>query len=378
MGTYAEIFPPGEFLKDELEARNWSQVEFAEIIGRPVRLVNEIISGKRSITAGTALQLEASLGTSAELWMNLESQYQLSKARQGESSIQRKARVHGRFPVREIAKRGWVTASEDIEVLEHELTKFYCLQSLDDSPTLAHAAKKASYGSASMAQWSWLFRVKHVAQSFAVPKYDRSALIASLSKIKALMSAPEESRHLPKLLNAVGVRFVIVETLPGSKIDGACMWLDDKQPVVALSARLDRIDNFWFVLRHEVEHLIQEHGKDARMVLDEDIFESLASNEKAEEEMANDAASQFAVSDSELNNYMARVNPYFFSRDRILGFAHRLGVHPGIVVGRLQKKLEQKGQPDSYKYLRDYLVKVRHLVTPVAPTDGWGTVYPTQ
>ena len=44
--TVAEVFPPGEFLRDELEARGWTQTEFAEILGRPPRLVNEIIAGR--------------------------------------------------------------------------------------------------------------------------------------------------------------------------------------------------------------------------------------------------------------------------------------------------------------------------------------------
>ena len=48
MNTVAEIFPPGEFLREELEARGWSQTEMAEIIGRPVRLINELIAGKKS------------------------------------------------------------------------------------------------------------------------------------------------------------------------------------------------------------------------------------------------------------------------------------------------------------------------------------------
>jgi HTH-type transcriptional regulator/antitoxin HigA len=77
----SEVFPPGEFLRDELEARSWSQTEFAEIIGRPVRLINEIIAGKRAITPETATQFGASLGTSAELWMNLESQYRQRRRR---------------------------------------------------------------------------------------------------------------------------------------------------------------------------------------------------------------------------------------------------------------------------------------------------------
>jgi HTH-type transcriptional regulator/antitoxin HigA len=68
----AEVFPPGEFLRDELEARGWTQTEFARIIRRPLRLVNEIITGKRDISPDTAQALAAALGTSAQLWMNLE------------------------------------------------------------------------------------------------------------------------------------------------------------------------------------------------------------------------------------------------------------------------------------------------------------------
>jgi plasmid maintenance system antidote protein VapI len=44
----AKVFPPGEFLKDELAARGWSQTELAEVMDRPVRLINEIVAGKKS------------------------------------------------------------------------------------------------------------------------------------------------------------------------------------------------------------------------------------------------------------------------------------------------------------------------------------------
>ena len=71
----AEVFPPGEFLKDELEAREWTQQELAEIMGRPPRLINEIVHAKRAVTPETAIGLAMALGTSAEYWMNLESQY---------------------------------------------------------------------------------------------------------------------------------------------------------------------------------------------------------------------------------------------------------------------------------------------------------------
>ena len=80
MRIAAEVFPPGEFLKEELEARNWSQVELAEILDRPPRLISEIIAGKRAVTPETAKGLGEALGTGPEFWMNLESAWQLSKA----------------------------------------------------------------------------------------------------------------------------------------------------------------------------------------------------------------------------------------------------------------------------------------------------------
>ena len=64
----AQAFSPGEFLRDELEERGWTQTEFAEIIGRPHRVVNEIIAGKRGISPETAHEFAAALGPSAQLW----------------------------------------------------------------------------------------------------------------------------------------------------------------------------------------------------------------------------------------------------------------------------------------------------------------------
>jgi HTH-type transcriptional regulator/antitoxin HigA len=77
----AETFSPGEYLKDELNARGWTQTQFAKIIGRPIQVVNEIIRERKSITAQTAVAFAAAFGTSAELWMNLEAAWQLSKVR---------------------------------------------------------------------------------------------------------------------------------------------------------------------------------------------------------------------------------------------------------------------------------------------------------
>ena len=86
-----EAFTPGEYLKDELDARGWTQTQFARIIGRPIQVVNQIIKGRKSVTPETAAAIAAALGTSAELWMNLEIAYRLSKVKV-DPNIEKRAR----------------------------------------------------------------------------------------------------------------------------------------------------------------------------------------------------------------------------------------------------------------------------------------------
>ncbi len=73
---------PGEILATELEARGWSQRSFAQILDKPPQAVNEILRAKKQITPETALRIAAALGTSPELWLNLEAEYRLALARQ--------------------------------------------------------------------------------------------------------------------------------------------------------------------------------------------------------------------------------------------------------------------------------------------------------
>ena len=88
----AEIFPPGEYLREELESRGWTQSGLAERMRRPLRSINEIINGKKAITAETAIGLGDVFRTSAEYWLNLESAYRLFIARRLKRKVMRKVR----------------------------------------------------------------------------------------------------------------------------------------------------------------------------------------------------------------------------------------------------------------------------------------------
>ena len=84
----AEAFPPGEYIRDELEARGWTQSDLAEILGRSRPKINELIKGKRAITLRTARELAAAFGTSAEVWLNLETQWQLWRSHTRDQSAE--------------------------------------------------------------------------------------------------------------------------------------------------------------------------------------------------------------------------------------------------------------------------------------------------
>jgi HTH-type transcriptional regulator/antitoxin HigA len=87
-----EASPPGDHVREEIEYRGWTQGDLATIMGRPVQVINEIINGRKAITARTARELEAALGTSAQTWMNLETSYRLYQEGQADPEIAVRAR----------------------------------------------------------------------------------------------------------------------------------------------------------------------------------------------------------------------------------------------------------------------------------------------
>lgn len=138
----AEVFPPGEFIREELEARNWSQLELAEIIGRLPKVVNDLIQGKRPISPELAKALSDAFGTSAQYWMNLESSYQLWHTEDADQLISRRAKLYEKAPVKEMFKRGWIEKSENIEVLEQRIAKHFELKNINDAIYHPLAARK--------------------------------------------------------------------------------------------------------------------------------------------------------------------------------------------------------------------------------------------
>ena len=375
MTTYrpAEAFPPGEFLREELEECGWSQLDFAAITGKDARTISEVINGKRSITPETARAFAKALDTSAEVWLNLEAQYRLwiaSADEDKENDISRRAVLY-RYPIREMSRRGWIDDTANLKILEHQLAVFFCADSLNDVPCLSHAAKQTKELALTPTQSAWLFRARRLAEILTVESNSNKKLRTAVESLRLLLHTPEETKQVPRILSTAGVRYVIVAGLPGSKIDGVCFWLDRNSPVIAMSLRFDRIDNFWFVLRHEIEHVLRGHGKNEKLVdvkPDSDLesaFSADPNNLPQQEKVASEAAADFCVPHDRLADFIARVSPYY-ATTRIESFAGLIGVHPGLVVGQLHNRKELP-----HRNLRKLLVSVRSSITETAFTDGW-------
>jgi HTH-type transcriptional regulator/antitoxin HigA len=368
---------PGQLIQELMDERGWTQKVLSIVLDVDESIVNKTLTGKRSLDAEMALSLSELFGVAPERLMALQKNFELAQARiitREDPSRANRAHIFGNLPIAEMIKRGWIDVDDmkDFKKVGSALAKFFGAAAVEDIEIFPHAAKKTNvFGNATPAQLAWLYRVKEIAGEMIASRYSPSAVQNAISKLKELLVSPVAARKVSRILAECGIRFVIVESLPGAKIDGVCFWLDENKPVIGISLRYDRIDNFWFVLRHEIEHVLQLHGRDA-MMLDVELEGDKAGvgeNIADEERLANKAAADFCVPQKSLQSFIARKAPFFYERD-IIGFASTMQVHPGLVAGQLRHKL------GIYNRFTNHLVKIRSIVSPGATVDGWGDVVP--
>lgn len=378
MGPIPDSFKtPGQLIEWLLSERGWSKKVLSIVLAMDEAGLNRVISGKRPLPAELAVALEEVFEVPAEKFMELQKSFELAQARiaaQPDPKRATRAKLFGGLPVSEMIKRGWLQAEngKDIPAVERALQQFFHVQSSEEIEALPHAAKKTDpLSDTTLVQIAWMTRVRQIASEMLVPRFSVEAAKAAVKKLTPLLSAVEETRKVPKILAEAGIRYVIVETLPTAKIDGICMWLNDTSPVIGMSMRRDLIDNFWFVLRHELEHVIRGDGK-VLPIIDAELEGERAGTGTAipeAERASNAAAAEFCVPSKSMESFILRKAPFFAERD-LLGFAKTLGIHPGLVAGQLQHRT---GRHDRF---RAHQVKVRSSVSPSAVVDGWGDIAP--
>jgi HTH-type transcriptional regulator/antitoxin HigA len=330
----AEVFPPGEYLADELETRAWSQADFAEIIGRPVQFVSEIVNGKKEITAESATQIGAALGTSAEAWMSLQARFRLWQLSQdadqasGASRVTARARVASIIPLATLEKRGVIDRTEDLEELLAEVMSDFNMTDLDDEPQFRMAAKRSNHhDELSLTQRGWVWAAQREARKQRLATYDQAGLRQLAKGLAREMSEPDDLRDLPQRFAVVGVHLLFVEHMPSGKIDGAAFMVDE-HPVIAVSGRGKRFDKLFFALMHEVAHVLSGHAQKG-IALDDMADQREDRNLDPWEMEANKLAEEL-----EFEGRVRILGP--ISTRAVYAKADELGVPVAFVVGNLQ------------------------------------------
>lgn len=371
---------PGFYIKEELDARGWDQVDLAFVMEMSPQQLSPILSGKNSVTAALAVRLGDAFGMPAEFFSNLQMDYDLSRVAPSDPSVRKRAVWQSAYPLREMISRGWI-ADADASLLDAQMLRFFEAKSIADVPfvgvdaaVIAHAAKKTNYGTCTPEQLAWLYRVRQVARSMTTPAYSRDKLIASIEELSGLRHSPSDAAGAARILYEAGVRFLVVEAFPGAKIDGVCTWIDDN-PVIAITNRFDRMDNFWFVVRHEIEHVLRGHGRDVETTVIDDDSTLTTDAIDDEEKVANQAASDFCVPTKQLESLIARKGTYVSESD-IVAFSKRMMIHPSLVVGQYQ--FITKRWAFLRKYLSNTVCGVRKYLKAELEQnnsiDGWGLI----
>lgn len=358
---------PGDFIREELDSRGWTQKDLADILGRPLPTVNRILKGKHGIMPEMAVGLAEVFETTAELWLDRESRYRLSLVDGSNEDIRRRRKLYELVPLRDLQKRGWIAADGSIDDSKQAVLELLQIAGVDETPKLQAATRKSTVVPAefSRAQRAWCFRVLQLTQDQTVSKFEVRKVDACQRALLKLAAKPEDAAQVPRVLAEFGIRFAIVEHLTGTRIDGAALWLDSQQPVIGMSLRHDRIDYFWFTLLHELSHI---RHRDSLSCDAEHTVRGPAARLPEFEKRADAEATAGLVPPEKLEAVLPVLKDANYSLGSIENFAADVGVHPGVVVGQLQYR-----KTIGYDRHRSSLVKLRDHVVETAISDGWDT-----
>jgi len=345
--------PPGEYLEEVLEELGMTKEELARRMDRPASKLSSIFRGRKAITADTALQLEKVVGVPAHIWTGLEAEYRLALARQQEEKERKRLKdetpLITRFCYADLARMGAVprfTKGVD-KVLA--LQKFFGVTSLHNVSMVRRYAAAFRCGGGKRerspeAVAAWLRLGELRAREIHCAPFNKHRLKVVLHEIRGMTTQPPDEflARLTGLLAGVGVALVLCPHLPKTYAHGATFPLGREKRVLILSLRGKWADIFWFSLFHELGHILL-HGRNTIFV----EYDNGDPEMQGQEKEADEFAASVLIPPEKWSVFIGRKA---FSPEDIRIFARDVGVHAGIVVGRLQH--EGFLRPDRHNNLR--------------------------
>lgn len=337
------VLPPGESILDIAEERGWTQAELAQRLGYSEKHISQLVNGKVPLTVDAAQRLERVLGSTMDFWLSLEANYQRHKARL------------------EAAERhaAWVPWLEELPLKELMACEAIpkCRFDGKNKPGLVERCLcffgvatpdewRAHYGGMQMAFRrsraeqsdvgaisAWLRLGEQQAEKIDGPKYNKTRFDKALRSIRSLTCETPEvfEPQMRKLLQEAGVLLVIVPAIPRAHVSGVARWLNPTRPLIQLSLYGKTNDKFWFSFFHEAAHiLLHANSKEEKKSIFLDDPNAAHTDDPREHE-ANVWAGNCLIPEQHIASL-----PLLRSKAVVVDFAQLIGVHPGIVVGRLQ------------------------------------------
>ncbi len=259
--------PPGDSIRENMGLLGMNQEELASRLGISIKHLSNVLNGKSPITYETALSLEFVVGASAQFWMNLESNYQLDKARLGQQAeMLSELEIMKAIPYKKMSDYGWLEKSADKTTQIREAREFYGVAKLDlikSSSAVAYKKQKPKKNISDLSVLAWLKRAEKEGLAKSVDVFSQKKLKSLIPKFRELTQKDPDVFYpeIQNLCAAAGVALVLVESLPNTYVCGATIWKNDKV-IVALSVRGKKADIFWFAFFHELAHLLNHSYKD--------------------------------------------------------------------------------------------------------------------
>lgn len=316
---------PAEAILFRMEQSGLKQQDLVPLIGSKSR-VSEVLSGKRALTLDMVRRLHEGLGIPLK-----------SLVQENSGGIPARIEINN-FPVKEMFQRrffpptfgtDWHRAKDKAEEMLHS---FFRGREKDPICALNRQTARDKTNIDICALHAWRCRVLDQAVCLNLLPYDPETLNpAFLKQLTALSGLPQGPLLVQQRLHSVGVAMVIEEHLPGTHLDGAALWHPHGFPVVALTLRHNRLDNFWFTLFHEIGHVVQHLSSSlAEGYLDTDI------DSRSEKEVERQA-DQFALNAFISEDQWDRLSSLNYA-DEIKAAAKKLAINPAIIAGRLRRE----------------------------------------
>lgn len=325
---------PVEAIKFRMQQLDMKQSDLAPIFGSRAK-ASEVLSGKRDLTLKMIRALHGHLGIPADVLI-----------RDGGSLPTAPDGIElDRFPIAEMVKRKWIKAKADWKDRTEEIVQdlISCAgghEALPQALFRQGGGARANAKTDIHALQAWCLHILCKARNANLSGIYKTGTIelGFLRELARLSTFDEGPKLAKERLAKHGIALVVAAHLPKTYLDGAALWTIDKVPVVGMTIRYDRLDNFWFCLLHELAHLGRHFpdGNGGVFIDDLQLRERNHDRDDEREREADEWAQEALIPSALWNEHPARHSP---SVQNVLSLARIADVHPAIVAGRIRHEM---------------------------------------